>query len=58
MIETPEMMFVRVSNNFTSTNNPYNDGRDSETEAKEFFDILSGPFFCEACGYLASGIND
>jgi len=52
------MMFVRVSNNFTSTNDPYNDGRDSETEAKEFFDILSGPFFCEACGYLASGIND
>jgi len=44
VIETPEIMFERVSKNVASANYLNNDGRDTETEAKEFFDMMSGSF--------------
>lgn len=42
VIETPDMMFERVSKNVASANDLYKDRRDSRTEAKEFFDIMRG----------------
>jgi ribonucleoside-diphosphate reductase alpha chain len=39
VIETPDRMFERVSKNVASANELYNDGRGSESEAKEFFEL-------------------
>jgi ribonucleoside-diphosphate reductase alpha chain len=38
-IEAPKLMFERVSITFVSANDLDKDGRDSETEAKEFFEM-------------------
>lgn len=42
VIESPDMMFERVSKNVASADNLYKDGRNSEAEAKEFFDLMRG----------------
>jgi ribonucleoside-diphosphate reductase alpha chain len=42
VIETPDMMFERVSKNVASANILYKDGRDSENEAREYFDLMRG----------------
>jgi ribonucleoside-diphosphate reductase alpha chain len=42
VIETPDMMFERVSKNVASANDLYKDGRDSENEAREYFDLMRG----------------
>ncbi len=40
VIETPDMMFERVSKNVASADDLYRDGRESRTEAKEFFEMM------------------
>jgi ribonucleoside-diphosphate reductase alpha chain len=40
VIETPDMMFERVSKNVASADDLYNDGRNSRNEAKEFFEMM------------------
>ncbi len=40
VIETPDMMFERVSKNVASADDLYHDGRDSKSEAKEFFEMM------------------
>ncbi len=42
LIETPDMMFERVSKNVASADDLYKDGRDSGAEAKEFYDLMRG----------------
>ena len=40
VIEIPDMMFDRVSKNVASADDLYQDGRDSKSEAKEFFGMM------------------
>jgi ribonucleoside-diphosphate reductase alpha chain len=40
VIETPDMMFERVSKNVASADDLYDDGRSSKDEAREFFELM------------------